>query len=89
MTKRSQYLVNKNVVGYNVIKCDEDFNYIEGYMVTQEKGKWFCDCPNTLAPVCRHMKMIEVFKKKRAIGKGMFYCYDTGEWTKVKEFGNK
>jgi hypothetical protein len=32
------------------------------------------------------MKMIEIFKKKRAVGKGTFYCYDTGEWTKVKGF---
>jgi hypothetical protein len=89
MTRKraSQYLVNRVPTGYNVIKCDEDFNFMEVYAVVNERGKWFCSCPNTMATECRHMKMIDIFKKKRAIDKGMFYCYDTGEWTKVKGFG--
>lgn len=84
---KSQYSMRKITSGYNVFKCDEDFNLIELYVVQQERGRWFCSCPNTMAQVCRHIKMMDIFKKKRAIDKGMFYCYDTGEWTKVKEFG--
>jgi hypothetical protein len=88
--RASQYLVNRVPTGYNVIKCDEDFNFVEVYAVVKEQGKdrvhWFCSCPNTMAAECRHMKMISLFKDKKAIDKGMFYCYDTGEWTKVKGF---
>jgi hypothetical protein len=86
MTKgKSQYNVRKITNGFNVAKFDEDFNYVETYAVQEEKGRWFCSCPNTMAPVCRHIKMLQEFKKKKAIGKAMFYCYDTGEWSKINE----
>lgn len=86
MAKNNQYLVERVPTGYKVSKCDEDFNLLETYTVIDQKSHRYCDCPNTMASICRHMKMVDIFNKKRAVGKGMFYCYDTGEWTKVKEF---
>lgn len=82
---KSQYLVNQTSTGYDVIKCDEDFNLLETYQVVKDKKYWFCSCPSSVSP-CRHLKMIEIFRRKKAIGKGMFYCYDTKEWTVAKEF---
>jgi hypothetical protein len=29
--------------------------------------------------------MVDIFTRKKAIGKAMFYCYDTEEWIVVKE----
>lgn len=81
---KNQYTVRKITRAYNIVKCDEDLNPIETYTIQEERGRWFCSCPNTMAPVCRHMKMLGLFKKKRAIDKGMFYCFDTDEWTKIK-----
>jgi hypothetical protein len=81
---KNQYTIRKVTKAYNVTKCDEDLNPIETYTIQEERGRWYCSCPNTLAPVCRHMKMLGLFKKKRAIDKGVFYCFDTDEWTKVK-----
>lgn len=78
------YTIRKVGKEYVITKCDEDFNPLEMYSIQEERDRWFCSCPNTLAPVCRHMKMLAIFKKKRAVGKGMFYCYDTEEWTKVR-----
>ena len=72
--------------GYTVTKCDEDFNHVETYYVQYERGKFYCSCPNIHAPECRHIKMVPIFNKHRAVGKGKFYCYDTEEWRMVKEF---
>jgi hypothetical protein len=81
---KNQYAVRKVTKDlYNVVKCDEDYHHIETYGIQWERTRWFCSCPNTLAPVCRHMKMLELFRKKKAIDKPMFYCYDTDEWSKV------
>lgn len=84
MAKNSQYLVNKIPTGYNVIKCDDDFNLVETYLVLDQDGHQFCSCPNTMAPECRHMRMIRLFKEHDAIDKGIFYCYDTDVWTEAR-----
>jgi hypothetical protein len=86
VAKNAYYRIDAILTGFCITKCDEDLNFVECYEIVKERERWFCSCPNTLAPVCRHQKMINIFMSKKAIGKAMFYCYDTGEWIKVKEF---
>lgn len=87
MKKHSWYLFKSQPNGgYHVYKCNEDFEYGGFYTLNQiRKFGWECNCPNTHAKECRHKLMIDIFKKKKAIDKPMFYCYETEEWHKVKE----
>jgi len=87
MPDKSQYLVRSTVDGYQILKCDEDFNFVRSYAVLKRRGGYFCDCPYGSAPThrrsdeCRHVKMIKLFEEAKAIDKGIFYCYDTQKWT--------
>jgi hypothetical protein len=89
MVDNSQYLIRSTVDGYQVLKCDEDFNLVHSYTVLRRRGGLYCDCPYGQAPVhrrldeCRHVKMISLFKKEKAIDKGKFYCYASGTWTEA------
>jgi len=90
MPKFSQYTITKvssagKIIGWNIHKCDEDFNFLESYLITHQEDDLVCNCPASI-PNCRHKAMLAKFVKKKAVGKGLFYCYDTDKWTKAKEF---
>jgi hypothetical protein len=66
--------------GWRMVKFDNLFNVEAVYKIRFSRGKFYCDCPATGRPSCRHRDMVPTFIDAKAVDTGRFLCYDTGEW---------
>jgi hypothetical protein len=66
--------------GYRMVKFDDLYNVEAVYNIRFYRGRFYCDCPASNRPDCKHRQMIPIFSTHRATDTGRFFCYDTGEW---------
>jgi len=77
----SVYNLKRLPNGYRMVKFDDYLNVESVYTILHRRGHLYCDCPQGMkSSTCRHRDMIPVFKAKRAIDTGEFYCYETQTW---------
>jgi hypothetical protein len=75
------YNMRRTPDGYRMVKWDQHLNIEAVYNILYRRGRHYCDCPQGgKGPTCRHRDMIPLFNSRKAIDKGIFYCYETGEW---------
>lgn len=77
---------------FRVLKFNDTGDMEGQYRIVKgRKDALYCDCPHASHPQrrgsgpCRHLRMVALFKQKRAINQPIFYCYDTEEWGTVKD----
>jgi hypothetical protein len=66
--------------GYRMVKFDDLLNVEAIYNIRYYRKRFYCDCPASNKPNCRHRDMVREFTTHRAVDTGKFFCYDTGDW---------
>ncbi len=70
-------------MGYRIGKFDGDLNLEAAYHVGLNGRE--CDCPAGNKPICKHRKMLPIFKDAEHINDGWFLNWNTRQWAAPPE----
>ena len=88
MAKNDFYkvLLPEGAMLYEVLKFDQDLNFIEQYYITDvgDAGAMVCNCPAGSRSTCRHRKMVRIFQAEERVNTNWFYNFDKKQWYRPK-----